>query len=85
MGIGGFDKLQRQLQQAQRAVAGLDGEIAEIEFDPGDQASVEAAIRQMEQAIDTKVGQNAANNPLVHQIVQGLKDQYRAAMAGQTK
>jgi hypothetical protein len=53
--IEGLDKLQRELQDAERALMTLDGTIANLKFDPDDRQSVQNAIRQMETAIDTKV------------------------------
>lgn len=77
--ITGLDKLQRDLDDAQRAFKSLDGTIATLEFDPDDPASVQNAIRQMEAAIDGKTSRYR-NNPLVIQVANGLKDAYRKAI-----
>ena len=53
--IAGLDKLQRDLEQAQRAFKSLDGEITRLTFEPGDQRSIDAALRQLDNAIDAKV------------------------------
>ena len=53
-GIEGFDQLQRQLAEAQAAMAALNGEVAKLQFDPGDPASVEAAVRTMEQTMTSQ-------------------------------
>ena len=74
--ISGLDDLQRDLENAQRALRTLDGSIAQLEFNPDDPASVNGAIREMETAIDRKVAPYGGN-PLVVQITTGLKEQYR--------
>ena len=77
--ITGLDKLQRDLEDAQRAFRSLDGTIATLKFDPDDQVSVNAAIRQMESTIDTKASAYRGN-ALVDGIVKELKKQYRDAI-----
>jgi hypothetical protein len=77
--ITGLDKLQRDLKDAQQAFASLDGTIATLRFDPHNQASVNAAIQQMESAIDAKTG-GYRGNPLVESVAKGLKEQYRKAI-----
>src|ERR1700738_2021871 len=52
--ITGLDKLQRQLEDAQRAFKALDGQLATVRFDPDKPESIEAAIRTMASAIDDK-------------------------------
>jgi hypothetical protein len=71
--IAGLDKLQQQLEDAQRAFRALDGEVATVRFNPEEPGSVEAAIRIMEAAIDSKVGPYR-NNALVVSIVPKLKN-----------
>ena len=73
-GGGGFDRLTRQLQDAQRALNSLDGAIGTISIDP---ATPETAVREMEQMIDNKVAAYRSN-PLVAKLVTGLKERYRA-------
>jgi len=77
--ITGFDKLQRDLEDAQHAFQSLDGTIASLSFDSGSQASIDSAIRQMEDAIDVKTSLYRGN-AMVEQVAQGLKEQYRAAI-----
>ena len=77
--ITGLDKLQKDLADAQRAFQSLDGTIATLRFDPDSQASVNAAIRQMESAIDAKVSRYSGN-ALVENVAKGLKEQYRRAI-----
>jgi hypothetical protein len=74
--IDGLDKLKRQLDEASRAFKSLDGDIAKLSIVPGDQVSVQAAIRQMEAAIDRKAA-SYRGNPLVDPVVKQLKERYR--------
>lgn len=77
--ITGLDKLQRQLEDAQRAFQALNGQFAEVRFDPNNQASVQAAIEAMESAIDQKVAPYLGN-ALVENIVPRMKAKYREAI-----
>jgi hypothetical protein len=74
--LTGFDKLQREFEDARRALGALDGTISTLKFDPTDYQSVEKAIRQMESAIDSKVARYRGN-ALVSQLVPKMKEQYR--------
>lgn len=74
--IDGLDKLKRQLEEAGRAFKSLDGDLAKVSIVPGDPASVQAAIRQMEAAIDRKAAPYRGN-PLVDPVVKQLKARYR--------
>lgn len=74
--IEGLDKLQRDLKQAQQAFKSLDGEITRLKFDPGDQSSINAALRQLDSAIDAKV-RPYRGNPLVETVAKGLREELR--------
>lgn len=76
MKITGFDKLNRQLEDAQKAISELDGELGSVTFTPDDPASIESAIQQVESIIDERVGRYASN-PFVAPLIEGLKEQYR--------
>lgn len=76
MKISGLDGLSRQLEDAQKALSELDGELGTVKFTPDDPASIEAAVRQIEDIIDERVGQYASN-PFVSPLIDGLKEQYR--------
>jgi hypothetical protein len=82
--ITGLDRLQQQLEDAQKAFRALDGEVATVRFNPEEPESVEAAIRTMEAAIDMKVGPYR-NNALVLSIVPQLKEKYRSAILERAK
>ncbi|MGV7219476.1 hypothetical protein [Bradyrhizobium sp. UFLA05-112] len=77
--ITGVDKLKRQLDDAQRAFKALDGQVATVRFDPEKPQSIQAAIKTMEDAIDSKV-RPYRNNALVVNIVPQLKEKYRKAI-----
>jgi hypothetical protein len=79
MKIKGLDQLSRQLEDAQKAFAELDGELGVVSFSPDDPASIEAAIAQIHQIIDDKVG-SYASNPFVAPLIEGAKEQYRQAI-----
>jgi hypothetical protein len=82
--ISGLDSLQKMLSDASLAFEKLDGEIAELSFDPNDPASVKEAIRSMEIAIDRKVGA-FKGNPMVAQLIPQLKAKYRNAILAHAK
>jgi len=75
----GFNEIQRDLQDAQAALASLNGPIAEIPINPSDPESVQQAIRKMEEAVDRKVAPYG-NNRLVAAVVTAAKDEYRKAL-----
>lgn len=79
MKISGLDKLNRQLEDAQKAFEELDGELGTVTFSPDDPVSIENAIHQVEAMIDERVGRYASN-PLVAPLVEAAKAQYREAI-----
>ena len=54
--ITGLNVLQKNLDQAAKALGALDGELTTLKFNPDDPASVEAALVQMEGAIEAYCG-----------------------------
>lgn len=76
MKIQGLDALTKQFDEAQKAIAELDGELGVVSFDPQDPGSIEAAIKEVEATIDAKVGRYASN-PIVAPLIDGMKEQYR--------
>ena len=77
--IEGFDKLRRDLDQAQRELCDIDGELGSVNFDPEDPASIETAIIWMETKIDDCLGPYA-ENPIVAPLIQEMKENYRQAI-----
>lgn len=74
--VTGLDKLSRDLEDAQKAMSGMDGQLGSVSFDPHDPTSIEAAIQDAEKLIDERVG-SYESNPIVEQLVDGMKKQYR--------
>lgn len=74
--ITGLDELQRKLDDAAEAFKALDGEIATVNFNPNDPSSVEEAVIQIEQTIDTKIASYRGNS-IVENAATQLKDRYR--------
>jgi hypothetical protein len=74
--ITGLDKLQNQFKNAERAMRSLDGTIASVNFDPNEPASIQAAIAQMENAIDEKIAPYRGN-PIVQNVASQMKKTYR--------
>jgi len=72
----GFDELQKQLRDAQSAFQSLDGTIATLRFNPNEPASVQAAIGQMESAIDERIALYR-DNKLVQSVASQMKQKYR--------
>lgn len=68
----GFEKLLRQLDDAQRALGKLDGDFATVRLDPSEPGSIQAAIRDMEGAVDRCLS-GYQNNPLVKQMANQVK------------
>ena len=74
--ITGLDELKKQLDDAAKALQALDGDIATLKFNPNDPSSVETAVVEMEQTIDTKVAPYRGKK-MVEAIIAQLKDRYR--------
>ena len=77
--ITGLDKLMRELKEAERALAVLDGDLLTVTIDPDDPASVRRAISDMERAVDQKVSR-WRRNQLVVALAASMKDGFRAAI-----
>ena len=77
--ITGLDNLTRQFDDAQKALAALDGTLGTVKFNPDDPASIEAAIQTIVVIIDERVGDYAAN-PIIDSLVEQMKEKYRDAI-----
>ena len=77
--IKGLDHLSRQLEDAQKALGALDGELGTIHFDPHDPASIEVAIQQIHSIVDARLGEYASN-PIVGPLAAQMKEKYRAGI-----
>ena len=74
MRISGMDALDRTLREVQSALADLDGDVAELTFDPHDPQSIELAIQQLFSAVDQRLSAYAQN-----QIVMGIGEEFKEA------
>lgn len=79
MKIVGLEKLQGTIKDAQKALEGLDGHLGTVSFDPNDQASIEAAIGEIERVVDERAGPYA-NNAIIKPLIDGVKEKYREAI-----
>ena len=59
MRIEGLDGLVKSLDGLQHALESLDGDIANVSFDPYDPESIERAIQKLFSAVDEKVARYA--------------------------
>ena len=75
----GFDGLMGKLKDLERAISGLDGQVAHLEFDPHDPQSIDTAIQQLYSAIDTKLASYRGND-IVTNIGRELKERGRQAI-----
>lgn len=74
--IEGLDRLTRQFDEAQQALASLDGELGTATFDPQDPASIEHALVSCEAMVDEKLWPYG-NNELVLSLGEQVKAQFR--------
>ena len=72
-------QMRLQVEDACRAFQSLDRELAKIRLTPGDSASLAAALRQMEAAVDRKAAPFRGNT-FVEPYIKPLKDKYCAAI-----
>lgn len=74
--ITGLDKLTKKTDQLSKFAQEIDGELANVSFDPDDPVSIEAAIQEAYDAIDEKA-QGYDHNDWVETIVEQLKEHSR--------
>lgn len=74
--LAGLNKLQRQLEDAQKILNSLDGELCTVSFNPNDPESIEAAIQQIWTVIDERVGTHTSN-PIIGPLAEEMKERYR--------
>lgn len=77
--MSGLDNLTNQLEEAQKAIAEMNGEIGTVSFDPSDPMSIEQAVKSVEAMIDTRLG-NYSQNPIIGPLIDDMKEQYRAGI-----
>lgn len=71
--ITGLDKLTRDLEQAQKGMAGMDGELGTVNFNPHDPASIDAAVQEVERLVDERLG-GYSDNPIVGPMIDAMKE-----------
>ena len=54
--ISGLDGFSKTLEEAAKALEGVDGEVGSVSFDPNDPASIETAIAEIARLVDEKLG-----------------------------
>lgn len=74
--VTGLDSLQKQLNEAQKALESLEGELGRVSFDSNDPSSIEAAIQQVCSTIDGRVGVYSSN-PFISPLIEEMKENYR--------
>ena len=74
--IKGLGELQKTLEEAKRAAESLGGEIAKLKVNPD---NPQAAISEMERAVDAKLSRYRGN-PVVEQLAAAAKKQGRDAI-----
>jgi hypothetical protein len=79
MTIKGMEGLTKTIDDAKKALEGLDGQFGNVSFDPTDPASIEAAIKSMEAMVDERLGQ-FASNPIIGPLTSQMKEKYREAI-----
>ncbi len=80
--LKGFGELARVLDDAQKAIAGLDGDLGTISFNPEDPSSLEAAIATMESLIDDRL-RGYERNPIVKDLAAKTKEHWRQSILDQ--
>ena len=69
--VTGFDGLKRQINKVTRALASVNGTVAEVRLDGSGPANIETPMLQMEAAVDERI-RPYAQHPFVRQKAQDL-------------
>lgn len=77
--IDGLDRLQRELNQASKAMEEIDGELGTVSFNPNDPSSIEAAISEVNRLIDDKLGPYS-DNSIIGPMMEEMKEKYREGL-----
>jgi len=82
--ITGLDNLKKKTDQLSNFSKAIDGELANVSFDPTDPVSIEAAIQDAHNAIEQKAVAYERNDwivSLVEQLKESVRDQILARAA----
>ncbi|MCS3731221.1 hypothetical protein [Bradyrhizobium betae] len=60
--VTGFGELAKKMDELAKFTEELNGEIARVAFDPSDPSSIEAAIQELNNAIDAKAARYERND-----------------------
>lgn len=77
--IKGLDILAKQMDELQKAIEALDGEIGSVNFDPHDPQSIDVAIQKMEAEVDERIA-SYSNNEMVQGVANEMKERFREAI-----
>lgn len=77
--ITGLNARSHHLEQAQKAIAGMDGELGTVKFNPLDPQSIDAAVQEIERLVDERLG-GYSKNPIVGPMIDHMKEHYRSAI-----
>ncbi len=82
--IIGLDKLARELDELAKFTKAIDGNLVTVNFNPDDATSMQAAIRQMEAAVDSKAAPYRRNK-LVVDLARKSKDHFRQVIKSKAR
>ena len=74
--ITGLDNLKKELKKAEKVFKELDGHLAQVEFDPHDPSSIEAAIQSVHQMIDSRIAPHG-NSSIIRPLAEQMKEKCR--------
>lgn len=76
MKFKGFDAIKKKTEQLSKFAKEIDGELAHVKFDPSDPASIEAALQEINDAIDAKT-KSYERNDWIQNLAEQLKEHGR--------
>jgi hypothetical protein len=79
--ITGLNELQRTMDELAKFGADLDGEIAQVTFNPTDPTNIEAAIQEVADAVDAKA-KSYPRNEMVRNLAEQAKETFRQQLLG---
>lgn len=77
--ITGLDGVSKSLNEASKALEGLQENLGSVSFDPHDPASIDRAMREVDAMVDDKLG-DYSSNAIIGPLAEQMKEQYRAAI-----
>lgn len=82
MKISGLNATMKKTEQMSKFAREIDGELASVSFDPCDPGSIEAALQQVNDAIDEKT-RSYERNDWIQKLAAQLKEQARGRILEQ--